>query len=284
MTDDTKNVREKRAMEGRARVHKMRKDISEFYEKEQLLVKEKKDLELKFNDTVKNMDLLRIQYLRQLKQASEDKARNEKEYIELKKKAVEKAAYRGEEFMESPFLKKLRENNEKDPKDCPTMKSTFDKFQDEKKLHDSLFDSIEKIPVEIKSLGEMRRKLYDNVKELEPLVLQDEWYDRYVDYARGNGIDWEEDEDQLFKLCNKIHQENLKRGYHSDKVSHHCEGLENDGWNDGKPCTGWTIGEYRCDCGNFKGWSWNEDDFDPTDLSFFNIDSTEPFGYADAQW
>jgi hypothetical protein len=24
----------------------------------------------------------------------------------------------------------------------------------------------------------------------------------------------------------------------------------NDDWNEGKKCTGWTVGEHRCDCGN----------------------------------
>jgi hypothetical protein len=39
-------------------------------------------------------------------------------------------------------------------------------------------------------------------------------------------------------------------------------------------CIGWYISKYRCECGNFKGWIWEDEDLDYNNLLKFNIHDT----------
>lgn len=47
-----------------------------------------------------------------------------------------------------------------------------------------------------------------------------------------------------------IDKEIKNSGGHYERVDGmNCDDVSKD-WNDGNPCTGWTVGEHRCDCGN----------------------------------
>ena len=97
---------------------------------------------------------------------------------------------------------------------------------------------------------------------------------QYLDYAAERGIVFSND-DELYRNCNTFHQNHLLDGWFVEEGCPH----RYDG-----DCDGWYVGNKRCVCGNYKGWSWNEDDFDPDDVKYFNINSTSPVGYAERMW
>lgn len=98
-------------------------------------------------------------------------------------------------------------------------------------------------------------------------------HDKYKYFAEKFRLRYENDLD-LLQSCHEKHQDNLLDGYHHDEPSTHCE----DG------CTGWYYNNRRCDCGNFKGWGWNDKDWNKLDPEEFNLDSTTPVGWAQQQW
>ncbi|AYV80546.1 MAG: hypothetical protein Harvfovirus2_76 [Harvfovirus sp.] len=56
------------------------------------------------------------------------------------------------------------------------------------------------------------------------------------------------------------------------------------GWKGWEKDCKWTYGEYRCSCGNYKGFRWNTTDVDWLNLKIFSIDSTEPVGFQEKMW
>jgi DNA repair exonuclease SbcCD ATPase subunit len=142
------------------------------------------------------------------------------------------------------------------------------------------------LEVIINEIKENRNK-YETVErersELKRIILEDKWLERYKEYAAKHFIFYDEDDDQdIFRQCNEFHQEHLL-----------TDSNDGDGWfvKEGCPhrytddeCEGWYYNNKRCECGNYKGWTWNHDDFDPTDLSQFNIEHEVPYGNAEPGW
>jgi hypothetical protein len=126
---------------------------------------------------------------------------------------------------------------------------------------------------------EKDKKECDEIENTKKFI---EMYKDYVMYQEENEISLERNQDEaglsdkvlLIKKCNEHHQEQLLDNYHYDEPSSHCD----------SDCTGWTVGNHRCDCDGYKGWSWNDDGFDPIDLSEFDISATRPYGYAEQGW
>jgi len=117
-------------------------------------------------------------------------------------------------------------------------------------------------------------------KEGERLIKECELKDKYINYAKDYVIEWEDDID-LFSKCNRHRQDELLYNsngglgwYVEEECPHRYEG----------ECDGWYVNEKSCECGNYKGWTWNEDDFDQSDILMFNIECNEPYGHAETMW
>jgi hypothetical protein len=125
------------------------------------------------------------------------------------------------------------------------------------------------------SLTSMKDKIRNELLKLE-------YKAEYIKYAHKHNISYPEDdysdpENNLFANCNAAHQESLKDGY---LVEEPC--FDEDDWHQtpGVRCPGWIIGEYRCECGNYKGFDWEDSNLDYNNLYLFNIDFTAPYGYV----
>lgn len=116
----------------------------------------------------------------------------------------------------------------------------------------------------------------EDIDEIKRMIKEARMKDQYVTFADQNGITWDDDS-ELFEECNKVWQERLK-GEHFEEGG--CPGRY---YGDGD-CAGWWVREHRCECGNFKGWTWNEDGFDPSDLLLFSLDDTRPYGRQERLW
>lgn len=89
-----------------------------------------------------------------------------------------------------------------------------------------------------------------------------------LDRIKGDG--------DLFYECNVHHNESLKECY---LVQVDCPYNDNP-----EQCDGWYINENRCCCGNYKGWSWEDDEGSLHDVTSFSIFSTSPCGQAIQEW
>lgn len=82
---------------------------------------------------------------------------------------------------------------------------------------------------------------------------------------------------ELISACNKYHQDYLmyvqNDGFgHNEDTRYHKQIY----WN--RNCDGFNTGEGSGSCPCGKLWSWDDDDFDPTDTEDFNIHSVRPYG------
>jgi len=121
--------------------------------------------------------------------------------------------------------------------------------------------------------------LMEEIEKLDIRTLENELYEtqsyfvkiksisKYMKYSDDHNVDWC-DLPSLIHNCNEYHQESLKNGYHVDETSQYCE----------TSCTGWTITEFVCDCGNYSSFSWDDNDMDFYDCSF--IEMEEPYGFV----
>lgn len=109
---------------------------------------------------------------------------------------------------------------------------------------------------------------------LRTQIKQLEMRDEYRLYADRNSIYYDEDDDDeiLISNCNKFHQEQLKQNHFED------EGCGVRG------CKGWYVAEHRCECGAYKGFKWDDSDFDPSDINSFDINETVPYGQSVKTW
>lgn len=108
---------------------------------------------------------------------------------------------------------------------------------------------------------------------LENEVLLDELLPEYRAFALEHGIKVLEDE-HIYKMvadCNRLHQTRLLENHFVEKPCPERGGRIGE-------CRGWYVRKHRCECDNYKGWSWDDHDFDPSDLTAFNIRHTEPYG------
>ena len=81
--------------------------------------------------------------------------------------------------------------------------------------------------------------------------------------------------DDIFKKCNEHHQQEILDCYY---VSDPPE--VDDCYN----CNGWYVGESRCECGNYKGYRWNADYIDFSNVLEFNITHDTPAGETVCEW
>jgi len=101
-------------------------------------------------------------------------------------------------------------------------------------------------------------------------------YSDYINYAQENDIDYIiNDLNDLIIKVNNYHQEYLKEQHtvYWDEYSDFCGADSCD-----EDCY-WELANIRCNCGNLKSLTWDDDDFDPTDYENFNIWDTEPYGW-----
>jgi hypothetical protein len=96
---------------------------------------------------------------------------------------------------------------------------------------------------------------------------------QYKEFAENNSINYYGLADLIFK-CNESHQESLLQNHFVDESHDTCD----------SDCRGWYVRNSRCQCGNYKGFRWENDDRDYYDIDYLNIDSTEPNGSAEKMW
>lgn len=99
----------------------------------------------------------------------------------------------------------------------------------------------------------------------------------YLKYAMKNDIDWDEELNSLgdlIRMCNEHRQRHLLENHHHSRHSTYCDSR----------CTGWAVGNLRCDCGNFKGFVWDDQGLDYYSVDTFNVNMNRPYGFADQQW
>lgn len=125
---------------------------------------------------------------------------------------------------------------------------------------------------------------YEKVEQLhtecQRMVKEEKMKQQYIDYAKENGIDYKTD-DELIEKCNQYRQEYLLNGINDGQgwfVDEGCPFPFDEG------CDGWYTGNHRCECGSYKGFTWNSEDFDPTDILQFDITSDRPYGSAEKMW
>lgn len=102
---------------------------------------------------------------------------------------------------------------------------------------------------------------------------------KYREYAVEHEIAYDVDYiESLIIACNEHHQENLLSSHFSEGS---CPCPEDDNEDN---CSGWYTFEKRCQCGGYKGFRWNDDDVDFSDITEFNIMHTEPAGFRERMW
>jgi hypothetical protein len=115
-------------------------------------------------------------------------------------------------------------------------------------------------------------ELYEKEKTLKKLILQENWLDKYLQYAKDNEINYgisEYKKDNLFENCNAYHQKVLlERGFWMD-IRGHKHGCRSK-------CKGWRTNEYTCQCGYSSGWV--VEGLEDATLDVFNIESDAPYG------
>lgn len=288
-----KDVRKERASKARADIENLRKTIKGLNEKRDSLQKELKDFAKNLSECENENKKLVSSYIYHIESAKRAIQDDIKRYNRARKYAMERAEYEGKEFVEDEDLKKLHAKGALQPQKHPFVLQNLEERKDIERKIAEMKNRESVIPAEAKEIDKQISLHYKKISTFEKFAILDEMYDDYVEYAKDYEIDIGKTDDDniglskdeiLIKRCNEHHQENLLNGWHSDKVCCHCEGLEDEGWNNGVACTGWTVGNHRCDCGNYKGWRWDDDDFDPLDLNEFNIHHTAPYGRAEAQW
>lgn len=122
-------------------------------------------------------------------------------------------------------------------------------------------------------------------KKRDVIMARNAYYQRCYKYIHGYD-DKEINTHPIKEISNviieahKLHNEHLLK----DEVFEGCCQI-NAAWNvvdsDSEDCT-WTYGHRRCECGNYKGFTWNTDNVDW--LNDINLDSTEYVGYQDRLW
>ena len=173
----------------------------------------------------------------------------------------------------STLNREIKELNETIP---PIPSSIFDPTiieEQNKKLKEhnlELSDLTKKIK-DIESL--LSKDMYCTLGHLESLKNQIEIIPAYKEYASENCIQWNELDDLIYE-CNCHKQDSLLEGKHVDETHYGCS----------YGCSGWTVGNHRCDCGHYKGFTWNADNFNPYSIEDFNIHSNEPYGDVSRQW
>lgn len=129
-------------------------------------------------------------------------------------------------------------------------------------------------------------RLYAKIKLIENEIVRVKMKSKYLDYANRNSLSVDvDDEDALIIDCNEYHQDlllNKSNGGQGWFVDQECPHRDGDYCSD--HCDGWYAGNYRCECGNYKGWRWNDDGWDANDLSKFNIEHESPYGWPETQW
>lgn len=141
---------------------------------------------------------------------------------------------------------------------------------------------------QLKQLNEQYEDLEMKENELKRMIKEEVMRNDYIKYIYSNfyiicsqdDIDalvdgTHEFSDDMFKMCNEHHQSSLLSNYHDDNPP------SVDGCED---CTGWSVNSRRCDCGNFKGYRWNTDDDDISDILEFDITEEQPAGYVERMW
>lgn len=128
-----------------------------------------------------------------------------------------------------------------------------------------------------KSRAQLKRLIWE-IKNCERLIKEEIMLPRYISYGIDNRIisnlkisNHLIDRKHLFRVCNEHYQNQLIEDLHINITLRKCE----------INCHGWYVRNTCCECRNYTGLKWNDDDADFSDIWKFNIASEKPFGYAD---
>lgn len=137
------------------------------------------------------------------------------------------------------------------------------------KEYNAILEQMHALAVSISSLQKKLSELTELQQQSLWVAKFNELREKYIQYAKTNGVSYDEndDEDLVFR-CNCHHQQALLDVWHIDTPCF-----------DDYDCTGWSVHNRRCDCGNYKGWYWENDDVVFSDILEFNIESKKPAGY-----
>ena len=127
----------------------------------------------------------------------------------------------------------------------------------------------------IEKLNTQYSKIYNDIEKLEGLILEEDMYRQYVEYAKYNNIIYDpEDDFDMYRQCNFHHHYKLLDGYKTytkcHKSGRSCsEDVTLRVWNNN------IVGE--CACGRGR---WVEEDI-PENLIQFNLNDEHIYGYMD---
>jgi hypothetical protein len=138
-------------------------------------------------------------------------------------------------------------------------------------------------------LSRERSVLHQKVRQLETDIKKIQMRPLYLEYLEDEN-NWNTSEDHqivssildgtstvdLYEFCNRNHQEQLlSNGYFAtDRPYVGCEG----------DCEGWDTSEKRCQCGNYKGYRWEDECEKFDDILNFDLTSTVPLGHVSKNW
>lgn len=114
------------------------------------------------------------------------------------------------------------------------------------------------------------------INEMLSEELKARYREKYISYALAHNIKYEND-NELFSECNQHHQRDLLENSNNGKGWYSNRECPWPSDEDGM-CNGWYYNNRRCECGNYKGFSWNDDNLDEATLYEFNIESQYPYG------
>ncbi len=137
--------------------------------------------------------------------------------------------------------------------------------------------------VQYNKLSEERSAIHPRIRQLETDIKKIRMRSMYLEYLEN-----EFDENtvrsildgtfstDLYEFCNRNHQERLLAdGYFATNCPYvGCE----------EECAGWDTSEKRCQCGNYKGYRWEDECEKFDDILKFDLTSTVPLGYVTKNW
>lgn len=224
--------------------------------------------------------------LSELNRDSEDNVARRRKYINsIHKKQQLRAELKCQPFIQGNaetkrILQQIEQYEETIQKHIHTIGDNITKIA---KLENEIRTPPKKLNVDKKTspLYVQMHQLTNKIEECNRMIKEEEMRHQYIEYGIQNSIINDQqtlddlvESENIFKICNEHRQEQLLNDWRV------CDTYDGCSAN----CGGWTVGNGRCDCGNYKGFKWNDDDANFSDILKFDITYSEPFGYVETMW